>query len=242
VSVRPPAAIVATVEQAARRRYQDLDAKVDRAEGDGLAARWAFGQAMEREATNGRMPHGRLDELVELTGKSRAELKHRHRFFTENPKLAKALASFRTWDAFVNPNTPGGESKAALYTSESGDWETPQELFDVLHAEFGFDLDVCATKETAKCKRFFSPKDDGLSQEWRGVCWMNPPYIETTIARYYAIEVQDDVWLVVRTSLLRVLTNEARRRGLLKRRGDNNNLNVMLPVEWLVRGIPRDLP
>ena len=53
---------------------------------------------------------------------------------------------------------------------------TPQDFFDKLNAEFGFQLDVCATKENAKVSRYFTTEDDGLSQEWRGVCWMNPPY------------------------------------------------------------------
>jgi phage N-6-adenine-methyltransferase len=57
------------------------------------------------------------------------------------------------------------------------DWETPDELFDPLNDEFGFTLDVCATPETAKCGRFFTKGDDGLSQSWAGeVCWMNPPF------------------------------------------------------------------
>lgn len=56
------------------------------------------------------------------------------------------------------------------------DWETPQEFFDVVDAEFGFTLDVCALPETAKCKRFFTPNENGLAQKWSGMCWMNPPY------------------------------------------------------------------
>ncbi len=55
-------------------------------------------------------------------------------------------------------------------------WGTPQDLFDALDAEFHFTLDVCALPENAKCERFYSPADDGLAQDWRGVCWMNPPY------------------------------------------------------------------
>ena len=55
-------------------------------------------------------------------------------------------------------------------------WATPPELFDKLDAEFHFVLDVCALPENAKCARFYSPTDDGLAQEWRGACWMNPPY------------------------------------------------------------------
>ena len=63
------------------------------------------------------------------------------------------------------------------YSSNSVEWETPQELFDELNKEFDFNLDVCATKENAKCKKYFTKKDDGLHQEWGQYrCWMNPPY------------------------------------------------------------------
>ncbi len=62
------------------------------------------------------------------------------------------------------------------YSSESQEWATPQDLFDALHAEFGFDVDVCATPENAKCARYFTEQADGLVQDWHGTCWMNPPY------------------------------------------------------------------
>jgi phage N-6-adenine-methyltransferase len=64
----------------------------------------------------------------------------------------------------------------ALFSSDCHEWETPSDLFAVLNAEFGFEIDVCATAATAKCPHFFSPDQDGLRQSWRGVCWMNPPY------------------------------------------------------------------
>lgn len=56
------------------------------------------------------------------------------------------------------------------------DWETPPEVFEPLDAEFHFTLDVCATAENAKCARYFTEEEDGLKQDWDGVCWMNPPY------------------------------------------------------------------
>ena len=62
------------------------------------------------------------------------------------------------------------------YSSKSNIWETPQEFFDMLDKEFAFTIDVCATKETAKCKRYYTPIDNGLEQIWQGRCWMNPPY------------------------------------------------------------------
>ncbi len=62
------------------------------------------------------------------------------------------------------------------FKSDRLDWGTPQELFDRLDREFHFTLDVCALPVNAKCRDYFSPREDGLSQKWRGVCYMNPPY------------------------------------------------------------------
>ena len=60
--------------------------------------------------------------------------------------------------------------------SDIAEWETPQWLFDLLNKEFKFTLDVCALPENTKCKRYYTPDDDALQQEWKGTCWMNPPY------------------------------------------------------------------
>lgn len=62
------------------------------------------------------------------------------------------------------------------YSSSTSEWSTPQELFDLLDAEFSFDLDVCAALDNAKCPRYFTAAEDGLAQTWEGTCWMNPPY------------------------------------------------------------------
>jgi len=65
---------------------------------------------------------------------------------------------------------------AGMLSSERDNWETPPEIFQQCDAEFRFDLDVCATPDNAKCERYYTPEMDGLAQEWRGRCWMNPPY------------------------------------------------------------------
>lgn len=62
------------------------------------------------------------------------------------------------------------------FESATVEWPTPQELFDELHAEFSFTTDVAATDENAKCTHYYTQEQDGLKQDWRGVCWMNPPY------------------------------------------------------------------
>lgn len=65
---------------------------------------------------------------------------------------------------------------AGLFSSATGEWSTPQDVYDALDTEFGFTLDPCATPENAKCERYFTKEDDGLAQEWTGVVFMNPPY------------------------------------------------------------------
>jgi phage N-6-adenine-methyltransferase len=62
------------------------------------------------------------------------------------------------------------------FSSKTDLWATPQDFFDALNAEFCFDVDVCATAENAKCVKYFTAEQDGLKQQWHGVCWMNPPY------------------------------------------------------------------
>lgn len=63
-----------------------------------------------------------------------------------------------------------------MYTSSSEEWGTPQGLFNKLNKEFNFTLDICASKENAKCPKYYTKEEDALKQEWGGVIWMNPPY------------------------------------------------------------------
>lgn len=66
---------------------------------------------------------------------------------------------------------------AALFSSNSCEWETPPELFEKLDREFHFTLDPCASAENHKCDKFYTINDDGLSQDWgREVVFCNPPY------------------------------------------------------------------
>ena len=73
----------------------------------------------------------------------------------------------------------GGEKmNTALLSSKSMTWGTPPELFEKLDAEYHFVLDPAATKETAKCRLYYTPEDDGLHQSWNrgGAVFCNPPY------------------------------------------------------------------
>lgn len=69
------------------------------------------------------------------------------------------------------------KTRIVMHSSNTAEWGTPQEFFDRLDKEFHFELDVCAKASNAKCDRYFSPEQDGLSRDWGSdSCWMNPPY------------------------------------------------------------------
>ena len=39
-----------------------------------------------------------------------------------------------------------------MFSSKKMDWETPQDLFEQLNADYCFDIDVAASSENAKCE------------------------------------------------------------------------------------------
>lgn len=64
-----------------------------------------------------------------------------------------------------------------MFSSANEVWATPQDFYDKLNNEFNFNLDPCALPDNAKCDRYFTPEDDGLSMDWVGsVAFCNPPY------------------------------------------------------------------
>ncbi len=66
---------------------------------------------------------------------------------------------------------------AALLSSKTDEWSTPQSHFAKWNEEFGpFDLDPCATAENAKAPKYYTREQEGLLQPWFGKVWINPPY------------------------------------------------------------------
>lgn len=69
------------------------------------------------------------------------------------------------------------KSKAALFSSNSDEWETPQDFYEKLNSEFGFTLDPCASAENHKCERYITKEQNGLLADWGGKrIFCNPPY------------------------------------------------------------------
>ena len=65
------------------------------------------------------------------------------------------------------------------------EWHTPAEHVEHARRVLGFiDLDPASSalaQETVLARNYFSKKDDGLSQQWHGCVWLNPPYNQPAI-------------------------------------------------------------
>ncbi len=62
----------------------------------------------------------------------------------------------------------------------SDDYYTPNWIFDTLGLRF--DLDVASPPHPTfvPCTRYLTQKDNGLTTEWAGRVWMNPPFSKPT--------------------------------------------------------------
>lgn len=62
---------------------------------------------------------------------------------------------------------------------DSAEWYTPPDLLDRIYAVLPhIDLDPCSNpgKPLVRADTHYRKEDDGLSQTWQGVIYMNPPY------------------------------------------------------------------
>ena len=62
------------------------------------------------------------------------------------------------------------------------EWYTPKNIIDELG---DFDLDPCApTEQFYTANKCYTKEIDGLSQEWVGRVWLNPPYKNPIIGKF----------------------------------------------------------
>ena len=80
-----------------------------------------------------------------------------------------------------------GENYRANSTGEN-EWYTPANHIEIARQVLGeIDLDPASNAEAnkiVKAKKYFSEEDDGLSKEWIGRVWLNPPYSRDKIGPF----------------------------------------------------------
>lgn len=67
-------------------------------------------------------------------------------------------------------------------------WLLPDEQFKILDDIFHFEIDAFASDWNAKCKHYWTIKDDALKQDWKGkTIYANPPFYSKCIQGTYPL-------------------------------------------------------
>lgn len=116
-------------------------------------------------------------------------------------KIAKCShEDFEKWLSDIAKDENGEPTQAAAArlhlgahvgnNSGNSEWYTPQEYVDAVRdAMGGIDTDPCSCKAAngvVKAETFYDEADNGLSREWLGRVFVNPPYGDGTVTQFAA--------------------------------------------------------
>lgn len=154
--------------------------------------------------------HGKGNSVTELRPNEIEEWKrtvYRWRRYLEDKKAYRARLL-------------GAEYRAALlqdkttyedHENENDEMFTPEKYIDAAKRVLGeIDLDPAScdkAQETIQAKHYFTKKDNGLSKEWRGRIWLNPPYSDPWLYDFVDKLVRDLISGHVTAAIL--LTNSS---------------------------------
>lgn len=98
---------------------------------------------------------------------------------------------FTTWCPYcIRGDRSSDEIKGAHVAHNTGEseWYTPVEYIAAARKVLGaIDLDPASCEianATVRATKFYSVEEDGLSKEWRGRVWMNPPYTASLVSQF----------------------------------------------------------
>lgn len=102
-------------------------------------------------------------------------------------KFDKIIEELRL--AFREPTTSALFKTAHVsYSTGEDEWYTPPAIIELARKTMGsIDLDPASCEEAnkiVKAKKHFTAKDDGLSKDWFGNVWINPPFSEPTVQKF----------------------------------------------------------
>ena len=126
-----------------------------------------------------------LLELAEAKPKMLREILEQG-LLTPNGYVALEELSSREIRAVAAP----GFMEMAHVGRNSGEeeWYTPEEYLDAAREVLGeIDIDPASSTEAqkrVKAKRYHTMRDDGLTKDWSGNVWMNPPYTDGLVDRF----------------------------------------------------------
>lgn len=64
-----------------------------------------------------------------------------------------------------------------MFSSQTDQWATPIDFFNMLNNIYYFTLDPCADEYNHKCPKYYTKEQNGLLQDWYNeIVFCNPPY------------------------------------------------------------------
>lgn len=176
-----------------------------------LDAEVKIGELMERvpKATPNNNPFHENDSTVDLV-KPKAEViresgftpKQIERFqiIAKHPEaVSAAKARARENEEVVTRQSVLDIIKKphVTFNSENDEWYTPEKYIEAARAVMGgIDIDPASCElanETVKAETYYDKETDGLSQEWYGRVWLNPPYSSALIPAFADKLITSDI-------------------------------------------------
>jgi len=172
-----------------RDRLDTIDSRVMKRAYDGfyksrlaiLVGEWEKGEAIASHFRGGKMRS--WNQISKETGRRDVSLKKWHDLYEEYPnkedylEITEKKAKEWTQKALSEKDTKG--VIAMLHTGDQESY-TPEQYIESAREVMGsIDVDPASNEfanETVKAKTYYTVEDDGLTKEWNGNVFLNPPY------------------------------------------------------------------
>jgi len=157
---------------------------------------WRLHQANQTEIllTNwsvGEIPEGQLRPLTILPPEQKREAWQQAVETAPNGQLTAAHVQSVVDEIRGNGHKP----KVIHVSDDSYEWYTPEEYIEAVREVLGWiNLDPASCEEAntiVKAETFFTKKDDGLSQDWFGRVFLNPPYNMPLVEQFTARAIRE---------------------------------------------------
>lgn len=185
-----PAAIVQSVFDFAIREINALEDRIIRAEDDADAMLWEQARQVVAQLEAGLSLRKLAAHWINArTGKPYD--KHHVAFVRQVVEASGELTPhprFReTYNAIANA-APAPMSGRHDHLTGEYEWYTPPEIVEAARAVMGgIDLDPAScphANATVQAAQYFTEDQDGLTREWRGRVFLNPPFTHPTVKQF----------------------------------------------------------